>query len=160
MVGFLTILADDDIRVMRWLQSELDVTEPSEAMIIAARAAIADATDFDDRDANRNFDYDYEAYEAIARYFSKLIDAGCIGSAMSLSQELMEQGSHQVEMSDEGMMTVDIEDCIKVVIKALKKKNACPPEDIVDWCAAMSRKDRVGFICDEEIRSLRESVGG
>jgi hypothetical protein len=160
LVAFLTILAEEDSRVMRWLQSELDVAEPSEATIIAARAAIADATDFDDRDINRNFDYDYEAYDAIARYFTKLIDAGCISSAMSLSLELMEQGSHQVEMSDEGMMTDDIEDCIKVVIKALKKKNTCPPEDIIDWCAAMSMKDRIGFICDEEIQNLRESIGG
>lgn len=62
---------------------------------------------------------------------------------------------------DEGWMADDIEDCIKVVIKALKKKNTtCPPEVIVDWCVAMSRNDRVGFICDEEIQSLQESVGG
>jgi hypothetical protein len=34
--------------------------------------------------------------------------------------ELMKHGSHQVEMSDEGLMTEDIEGCLNVVLEALK----------------------------------------
>jgi hypothetical protein len=33
----------------------------------------------------------------------------------------MDQGSRQVEMSDEGLMTEDIEKCLSVVTKALQK---------------------------------------
>ncbi|MCL4855208.1 MAG: hypothetical protein KJZ78_27915, partial [Bryobacteraceae bacterium] len=69
----------------------------------ATRQAIADATDFDERQINYNFDYDYEAYEAVKRNFGKLIDQGHLKAVMELSQELMKQGSCQVEMSDEGM---------------------------------------------------------
>ena len=41
---------------------------------------------------------------------------------MELSLELMKQGSYQVEMSDEGLMTEDIEDCLNVVLKALEEE--------------------------------------
>ena len=52
---------------------------------------------------------------------------------MELSLELMKQGSYQVEMSDEGLMTQDIEECLRVVLKALKKCDL-PPDEIVAWC--------------------------
>ena len=40
---------------------------------------------------------------------------------MELSRELMEQGSYQVEMSDEGLMAQDIEDRLTLVMKALER---------------------------------------
>ena len=67
---------------------------------------VADATDFDERDINRNFDYDYEAYAEVKRNLSRLIDLGELRLALELSLELMKQGSYQVEMSDEGLMAV------------------------------------------------------
>ena len=45
----------------------------------ATRQAIADATDFDERDINRNFDYDYAAYDEVKRNLSRLIDWGSCG---------------------------------------------------------------------------------
>ena len=62
--------------------------------------------------------------------------------AMELSLELMKQGSYQVEMSDEGLMTHDIEECIQVVVAAIKKGDL-PAEEIVAWCKAMLKSDRV-----------------
>ncbi len=67
----------------------------------AARQAIADATDFDERDANRNFSYDYEAYGEVRRNLTRLTNLGELPLTMELSLELMKQGSHQVERSDE-----------------------------------------------------------
>ncbi len=93
---------------------------PSKELVAATRQAIADATDFDEREINYNFDYDYEAYSAVKRNFGRLIDLGLLHAAMELSLELMSQGSYQVEMSDEGMMTEDVEECLQVVIKALE----------------------------------------
>jgi hypothetical protein len=43
------------------------------------------------------------------------------------------------------MMTTDIEECLAAVVKALKKSNL-PPADVIAWCAAMLKADRVGFI--------------
>ena len=48
---------------------------------------------------------------------------------MELSLELMKQGSCQVEMSDEGLMTYDIEECLQVVVAALKKCDLPPGGD-------------------------------
>jgi hypothetical protein len=111
-------------------------------------------TYFDKRDINHNFDYDYEAYAEVKRNLGRLIDSGHLQPAMQLALELMDAASHQVEMSDEGMMTEDIEDCLHPVIKALEKSDL-PPSEIVAWCSAMLAKDRVGFIADEELESLR-----
>jgi hypothetical protein len=67
----------------------------------------------------------------------------------------MKQGSYQVEMSDEGMMTQDNEDCLSVVLKAFTKCDVPADEGIV-WCAAMLDNDRVRFIAREPLQSLRK----
>ena len=74
--------------------------------------------------------------------------------AMQLALELMKQGSYQVEMSDEGMMTEDIEDCLSVLLKALQKCNL-PAAEVLAWCSAMKDNDGVGFIAREPLESLR-----
>ena len=51
-------------------------------------------------------------------------------------------------------MTHDIEECLKVVIKALGKCNL-PTGESLAWCSAMLENDRVGFICEGELKSLR-----
>ncbi len=73
---------------------------------------------------------------------------------MELSLELMKEGSYQIEASDEGLMTDDIEECLKVVIKALKKCDL-PSAEVVTWCSAMLKNDRVGFVCEDALRTLR-----
>jgi len=66
----------------------------------------------------------------------------------------MKEGSYQVEMSDEGLMTQDIEDCLDVVLKALEKCDL-PAEEVIAWCTAMLDNDRVGFIAREPLQALR-----
>ncbi len=88
------------------------------------------------------------------RNLGRLIGAGQLRLAMQLSLELMKQGSYQVEMSDEGMMTEDIEDCLSVVLEALKKCDL-PAAEVIAWCSAMLENDRVGFIAREPLQSLR-----
>src|SRR5262249_34133357 len=92
-----------------------------EELVAATRQAIADATDFDKRDINRNFDYDYEAYSEVKRNLGRLIGSGQLRLAMPLALELMKRGSYQVERSDEGPMTEDIEDCLNVVLESTNK---------------------------------------
>src|SRR5437763_1906585 len=103
----------------------------------------------------RTWAYDYDAYEEGKRNLTRLIASGKLRLAMQLSLELMKQGSYQVEMSDEGMMTDDIEDCLSVVLQALKKWDL-PTEEIAAWCSAMLESDRVGFIAQEPLQSLRK----
>ena len=72
-------------------------------------------------------------------------------------RELKSQGSYQVEMSDEGMMTEDIEECLHVVINAVAKSDL-PAADVSAWCAEITRQDRVGFVCDGELATLAKKV--
>ena len=157
LIDILVELVGEDRAMFRRLAAHVELETPPEEIVAATRQAIADATDFDERDINRNFDFDYEAYAEVKRNLGRLIDLGELRLAMGLSLELMKQGSCQVEMSDEGLMTDDIEECLGVVIQALKKSNL-PPDQVVAWCAAMTKSDRVGCIYDQELAALRKHV--
>ena len=76
---------------------------------------------------------------------------------MQLALELMKQGSYQVEMSDEGLMSADIEECLSLVHKAVRKSDL-PADEIIAWCSAMVANDRVGFIAREPLQSLRNQL--
>lgn len=153
LVDVIVEMAKANRSIQRQLESQFGVVAPPEELIAATRVAIADATDFDEREINYNFDYDYQAYSTVKRNLARLIELGHLRVAMELSQELMSSGSYQVEMSDEGMMTEDIEECVQVVIKAIAKSDL-PAADVTAWCAEMTRQDRVGFICDSELAAL------
>jgi uncharacterized Zn finger protein len=157
LVDVLLELARADRRVLRQLTARFDVAAAPAELVAATRQAIADATAFDERDINRNFAYDDEAYREVQRNLSRLIDAGQLRLAMQLALELMKRGSYQVEMSDEGLMTEDIEDCLRVVLKPLEKCDL-PAAEIIAWCSAMLEKDRVGFIAREPLQSLRKRL--
>jgi uncharacterized Zn finger protein len=155
LVDVLLELAEADRGVLRQLTARFDVAAAPDELVAATRQAITDATAFDERDINRNFDYDDEAYREVQRNLGRLITSGQLRQAMQLALELMKQGSYQVEMSDEGMMADDIEACLNVVVKALPKCEL-PAADVIAWCSAMLDNDRVGFIAREPLQSLRK----
>ena len=154
LIDVLVELAREDRGILRQLDARFELEAPPQELVAATRQAIGDATDFDERDANRNFAYDYGAYEAVKRNLTRLVKLGQLRLAMELSLELMDQGSHQVEMSDEGLMTDDIEECLSVVIKALKQCDL-PTGEKIAWCKEMLHRDRVGFIYEEELQALQ-----
>jgi hypothetical protein len=154
LIDVLVELAGKDRDILRRLAVGIDLETTPKKFAVATRQAIADATDFDERDINRNFSYDYEAYSKVKRNLSRLIALGELRLAMELSLELMKQGSYQVEMSDEGLMTDDIQECLMPVLRALKKCDL-PPGEIVAWCEGMKKNDRVGFICSGQLQLLQ-----
>ena len=154
LVSALLELAQADRGILRQLTVRFDVAPAPNELVAATRRAIADATDFDEREINSNFDYDYEAYDEVKRNLARLIASGQLRLAMQLSLELMKQASRQVEMSDEGMMTDDIEDCLSVVFQALKKCDL-PADEVIAWCSAMLANDCVGFIARKPLQSLQ-----
>ena len=155
LVDVLLELAHEDRDVLRQLTARFDVAAAPDQLVAATRQAIADATAFDPRDINHNFDYDDEAYRAVQRNLGRLITAGQLRLAMQLALELMKQGSYQVEMSDEGMMTEDLESALSVVLTALATCDL-PATEITAWCSAMRENDRVGFIASKPLESLRK----
>ena len=156
LIDVLVELADEDRVILRRLAARFELEASPQELAATTRQAIADATDFDERDINHNFAYDYEAYGEVRRNLMRLIDLGELHLAMELSLELMKQGSYQVEMSDEGLMTDDIEECLRVVLPAVKNSGQSPDE-IVAWCAAMIKSDRIGSICDRDLGTMRNA---
>jgi uncharacterized Zn finger protein len=154
VVDVLVDLAREDHKLLRRLDARLELKAPPQELVVATRQAIADATDFDEREINYNFDYDDEAYAEVKRNLGRLIDQGHLRQAMELSLELMKEGSYQVEMSDEGLMTPDIEECFSVVVQALKQCDL-PPSEVIAWCEKMTKSDRMGFIYKRELQGLR-----
>ncbi len=154
LINVIVELAKEDHNVLRRLDARLELDAPPQELVATTRRAIAEATDFDERDMNYNFDYDSEAYDEVKRNLTRLVGMGQLRLAMELSLELMKEGSRQVEASDEGLMTGDIEECLAVVAQALKKSDFAPGEAIA-WCAEMAKRDRVGFVFDRELGALR-----
>jgi hypothetical protein len=155
LVELLIELAQGDGGILRQLTARFAVTTTVEELVAATRQAIADATDFDEREINRNFDYDYEAYNEVERNLSRLIESGQLRLTMELALELMKHGSRQVEMSDEGLMADDIEACLRVVIAAFKKYELAGDE-VIAWCSAMLHNDCMGFLARASLESLRD----
>jgi uncharacterized Zn finger protein len=155
LVNTLMELAEGDRGVLRQLTARFDVATAPEDLVAATRQAITDATDFDEREINRNFAYDDQAYSTVKRNLGRLIASGQLRLAMPLALELTKQGSYQVEMSDEGLMSEDIEDCLNVVLVALKTSDL-PATEVIAWCAAILKNDRIGFIAREPLQSLRD----
>jgi len=145
LIDVLVEFATDNRDILRRLVVRFELEASPKELVVATRRTITDATDFDDRDINRTFSYDDEAYSKVTRNLSRLIDLGQLGPAMELSLELMKAGSHQVEMSDDGLMAEDIEECLRVVIKTLKKSDLRQGERIA-CCEEMRHRDCVGFI--------------
>jgi hypothetical protein len=157
LVDVLIELAQADRGVLRQLTARFDVATTPDELVAATRQAIADATAFDERDINRNFDYDYEAYGEVKRNLGRLIASGQLRLAMQLALDLVKRGSYQVEMSDEGLMAEDIEDCLSVVIEAITKCDL-PADEVLAWCSAMLATDRMGFISRKPLEALRHQV--
>ena len=157
LVDLLVGIAQADGQVRRKLVQDLDVELPSSDLVSSTRQAIAAATEIDYDGLNHNFDYDSRAYEQIAKSFKKMITAGQWVEVMQLCVELMQHGSHQVECSDEGMMTDEICDCIRPVIKRARK-SGLDPTALRTWCTEMLAADRVGFICREELTKMLEAL--
>lgn len=156
LVEALIELAELDRGMLRQLTARFDVAtsvSPDE-LLSATRQAIVDATHFDVRQINRNFAYDHAAYGEVKRNLKRLIETGELRQAMTLALELMKRGSYQVEMSDEGMMTREIEACLSEVIGALKTCDL-PASEVLAWCSTMLKTDRVGFIAREPIEALQ-----
>jgi hypothetical protein len=154
LVDILIELAEADLAVLRQLTARFDVATAPAELVAATRQAITDATRFDVREINRNFAYDYAAYSEVKRNLGRMIGSGQLRQAMPLAVELMKRGSYQVEMSDEGLMTEDIEGCLSVVIEALRRCDL-PASEVIAWCSTMLESDRVDFIAREPIEALR-----
>jgi hypothetical protein len=155
LVEVVLELAQADRQILRQVTARFDMT-PAE-LVAATYQAIIDATAFDERQINHNFDYNWAAYEEVKRNLGRLVGAGKLKPAMELSLELMKRGSYQVEMSDEGLMMEEIEDCLSMVLDALRKCDLAPHK-IIAWCSAMLTSDRVKFIAEEDLQSLRSNA--
>jgi hypothetical protein len=155
LIELLLEIARENSGILRQLIARFDVADAPEDLVAATRLAIADATDFDTRDIGRNFSYDHAAYAHVKRNFSRLIEAGELPQAMQLAQELMKRGSCQVEMSDEGLMTDELEACLGVVLKAVRGSDLSA-DAVTAWCSAMLDSDRVKFIATEKLQSLQQ----
>jgi uncharacterized Zn finger protein len=154
LVDVLMELAGADPGFLRQLTARIHVEIAPADLIAATLRAILDATAYDKRYINHNFDYDDEAYSEVKRNLQRLAGSGQLRLAMSLALKLMTRGSEQVEMSDEGLMAGDIEECLTGVLEALRKSDL-PAAEVTAWCSEMLASDRVGCIATRALESLR-----
>ena len=152
LIEIVVKMAKKHATVARELEDQLRIEKPVDLLVADVSSAIDRATNFDEREINYNFDVDWQAYEETRKGLQKLVDLGCLEDAKLLALKLMKDGSYQVECSDEGLMTDDIEDCLRPVIRAVKTSGGA---DADKWAKEMQKADRVGFICEHELGELR-----
>ncbi len=152
LIAMILAIAREHAVVARELDSRLTIEMPEDQLVASVSSAIERATDFDERMMNHNFDVDWQAYADVQKGLSRLVERGHLADAKSLAIKLMKEGSYQVECSDEGLMTDEISQCLKPVIRAVK---AAGGDEAVKWAKDMRTADRVGFICDKELAELR-----
>jgi len=152
LIAMILAIATEHDAVARELEDRLNVEKPADLLVADLSSAIDRATDFDRRLLNRNFDVDWRAYADVQKGLSLLVKQGRLAEAKSLALKLMKAGSHQVECSDEGLMSDDICECLKPVIDAVK---AAGGAEAAQWARAMQAADSVGFLCDQELAKLR-----
>ncbi len=120
LIEIVMKMAKSHATVARELEDQLGIEKPVDLLVADVSSAIDRATDFDEREINYNFDVDWQAYADARKGLRKLVDLGYLDDAKSLALKLMKDGSYQVECSDEGLMTDEIEDCLRPVIRAVK----------------------------------------
>jgi hypothetical protein len=79
LVDVLMDLAQADRGVLRQLTARFAVATTPDELVATTRQAVVNATDFDQRDINRNFDYDYDGYSEVKR------NLGCFARTPLLS---------------------------------------------------------------------------
>lgn len=152
LVAMILAIAKGNADVTRELESQLNIEKPIDLLIHDVACAISVATDFDERMMNHNFDVDWQAYADVRKGLKQLIASGRLDDAKSLALQLMKEGSYQVECSDEGLMTEDICECLRPVIRAVQ---AAGGNAATRWAKQMQAADRTGFICNKELAELR-----
>ena len=152
LIAMIMEISREHAVVARELEDRLNIEKPVDLLVADVSSAIDLATDFDERMMNHNFDVDWQAYADVQKGLSLLVERGHLADAKSLALKLMKDGSYQVECSDEGMMTEEIQDCLKPVIDAVKSADG---GEAARWAKDMKTADRVGFICDKELAELR-----
>ncbi len=152
LIAMILMIAKEHDAVARELEDQLKIEKPADLIVADVLSAIDRATDFDERMVNCNFDVDWQAYADVQKGLSQLVKQGRLADAKSLALKLMNDGSYQVECSDEGLMSDDICECLKPVIRAVK---AAGGADAASWAKEMINADRMGFICDKELAQLQ-----
>jgi hypothetical protein len=154
-VDLLVELASVDRNLLERILPAPETSQTLPQMVAATREAIARATRFDPRDINRNFNYSYAAYKQVRRNLSWLVQSGHLKTAMELALQLMSAGSYQVEMSDEGLMLTDVEECLQVVIDAVQTAGLARDEASA-WCRDMLSRDCTRFVAKDQLERLLE----
>lgn len=143
----LTLRVAQESKASGWmLEQEVGLDKPIDVLVNDVAVAIDIATKVDEQRMNYNFEYDWRAYEAIQRGLSQLIQKGEIEEAKALALKLMQQGSYQIECSDEGLMQEEIENCLRPVISAVADSSGGG-----EWVREMLRHDGTGCICQQEL---------
>lgn len=152
VVAMILAIAREQAVVSRELEDRLSIEKPVDLLLADMSSAIDRATEFDERLINQNFDVDWQAYADVQQGLSLLVEMGRLEDAKSLALKLMTDGSCQVECSDEGLMTHDIRECLKPVIRAVRTAGG---DEAVKWASQMQAANRIGVICDKELAELR-----
>ena len=95
LVELVLELAHTDRQILRQVTARFDMATTSAELVAATYQAIVDATAFDPRQMNRNFDYNSAAYGEVKRNLSRLVGAGKLKPAMEVDEARKPSGRNE-----------------------------------------------------------------
>jgi hypothetical protein len=119
---------------------EAEDDQPLAGLIGDIRSALRKATYVPKEQINHNFSVDYDAYEQVRRGLKKLVEREHLREAMAIAIEVMKLGSHQVELSDEGLMADEVVETVKLVVKEVEASQVDPDEK-AKWLESLAEAD-------------------
>ncbi len=149
LIQLLSRLCDESIYARWCIEAELEISKPLDLILHDLREAIRLATDAGDEPVNNNLTTDWKAYAEVKRLMELLVSAGALNEAMEIAIHFMEEASHQIEGSDEGMMLEDVEECLQPVLDALENFDETQRSS---WAFRMQRSDCLGVVCRERLQ--------
>jgi hypothetical protein len=139
----ISLLQDTAFRwedVCRQLLMETEDDQPLSGLVGDIRSALRKATHVPEEQVNRNLSVDYNAYEQVRRGLKKLIATDHLREAMALAIDVIQLGSNQVELSDEGLMADEVVETVKLVVKEVDAAQI-GPEEKAKWWVALAAAD-------------------
>jgi len=150
----LTLRIAEEGKPSEWLlEREVGLDKPVHLLVNDVAVAIDIATRVDEQQLNRNFEFDWRAYDAVQRGLSQLVQREKVEEAKTLALKLMQKGSYQIECSDEGLMQEEIENCLRPVISV-----AAASSGASEWALEMLQHDRIGCVCGRELAELAGAI--
>lgn len=158
LVDLIEGLAASHTDVRQTLQDRVDLARGAASTLI--QGIHRELARFDDQPRRRGrWDDDYEAdstnFSRVRQRLEALLAQGHADEVVAVGKEILETGSRQIELSDEGEGSEEVRDCLEVVYRALPRSSLSPAEQVL-WAVEAELADEYNLLESDAVTEFWE----